>query len=384
MATTEYLVELNEAIKERTNAISWPMFTRTVEEEREWRQRLQPNYKPKFYPEEQSTSLKKLLYDTFKQTRKWPYKNYQVPLGTMPAYEDMTAPEVSIIIHSGWYQGSESKHRGYVVWNEKNMFDRSGVEIEENHLHLVIREKTCEFKIRSGKANIDRAVFDIAYHQLIAREGALCELLGKTENLEEEDSDSEWEQDYTRSWSGIERRRHRQWKEMRAELRNRLAANIQKIVKACQTEVKDVKEDTTLSKNVNESFPSLAALPDEISLRILSFLQCPWSSCSYSNNDLKSLSNFGATSKQNHQLYYRVLYMIFAKEKTNMEKKVVIHYHSVDSLFDGFTKKDIIDMHECLIYEYGRSEDWGTCDFEFKASDENDGKFVVSTSNHAL
>ncbi|GFH44778.1 predicted protein [Chaetoceros tenuissimus] len=142
---------------------------------------------------------------------------------------------------------------------------------------------------------------------------------------------------------------------MRAELRSRLAANIQKIVKACQTEMKDVEEGTTLSANVHESFPSFAALPDEISLRILSFLQCPWSSCSYSSNDMKSLSNFGATSKQNHQIYYRVLYMIFAKDKGNMDKKVVIHYHSIDSLFDGFTQQDIIDMHECLIYEYGRS-----------------------------
>ena len=382
MATAEYLVELNEAIKERTNAIYWEIFTKDVEQRLEARRFNPQPYEPKFYPEERSFSLKRLLYDTFKQTRKWPYKNYQVPLGTMPAYEDMTAPEVSIIIHSGWYQGSESKHRGYVVWNEKNMFDRSGVEIEGNHLHLVIRERTCEFKIRSGKANIDRAVFDIAYHQLIAREVALCELLEKTETLEEEDSDSEWEQDYTRSWSGIERRRHIQWKEMRAELRNRLAANIQKIVKACQTEVKDVKEDTTLSKNVNESFPSFAALPDEISLRILSFLQCPWSSCSHSSIDMKSLSNFGTTSKQNHQLYYRVLYLIFAEKKSNMEKEVVIHYHSIDSLFDGFTKKDIIEMHEGMIFKH--EEDWKTCDFELKASDENDGKFIVSTYNHAL
>ena len=167
---------------------------------------------------------------------------------------------------------------------------------------------------------------------------------------------------------------------MRAELRNRLAANIQKIVKACQTEVKDVKEDTTLSTNVNESFSSLAALPDEISLRILSFLQSSWRS--YSSNDMKSLSNFGTTSKQNHQLYQRVLYVIFAKKKSNMEKEVVIHYHSIDSLFDGFTKKDIIEMHEGMIFKH--EEDWQTCDFELKASDENDGKFIVSTYNHAL
>ena len=105
----------------------------------------------------------------------------------------MNAPEVSIIIHEGFNKSLKSKHRGYWFWTDsENLFRRCGVETEENHLHLIRGERTCEVKIRTGKANLDRALLDIAYHQLIVRERGLAYLLQMTDNLEgEEDSDSE-------------------------------------------------------------------------------------------------------------------------------------------------------------------------------------------------
>ncbi|GFH44777.1 predicted protein [Chaetoceros tenuissimus] len=299
MATQEYLVELNEAIKQVSKASS------------------------AFYTTD-SRSLKQLLYNTVKET-------------SMPTYEDMNAPEVSVIIHEGFNKSSKSKHRGYWFWiDSENLFRRCGVETEEHHLHMITGERTFEVKIRTGKANLDRALLDIAYHQLIVRERALVDLLQMTDNLEgEEDSDSEWEQEWRKSWSGNERRQQRQWKEMRAELRSRLSTNIQHLSQSCQG-----KKKILPAKN-NESCSPLSSLPDEVSLRILSFLDSYYET----KTDFKSLSRFGTTSKQNHQLYNKVLYKKFSKKKNNMEKDVVVYFHSVDSLFDGFTQKDIVHIY---------------------------------------
>ena len=338
MATKEYLVELNEAIKQVSKASS-AFFTTD------------------------SRSLKQLLYDTVKKT-------------SMPVYVDMNAPEVSVIIHEGWYRGSESKNHGYWFWTDsEHLFRRCGVETEENHLHMITGERTCEVKIRTGKDNLDRALLDVAYRQLIVRERALVYLLQMTDNLEgEEDSDSEWEQERRKSWSGIERRQQRQWKEMRAELRTRLSTNIQNLFESCQGKKK------ILPATDIETCSPLSSLPDEVSFRILSFLDSYYEI----ETDFQSLSRFGTTSKQNHQLYNKVLYKKFSKKKCNVEKDVVVHYHNIDSLFDGFTQKDIVSMHECLVDEYGRSEDWTMVDFDLKVSDENDGKFVISTHNEVL